>query len=320
MRIAGSKNRNTDKTRNIFAVGETVWDIIFKDSIPLTARPGGAMLNTAISLGRCGIPVSFISEIGNDEPGRLIFDFLGANKVSTGHVQRFSDGKTPIALAFLDDQNNADYSFYKEYPKERLTINFPDVTENDVVLFGSFYAITGEVHKNLMRFIRHARQEKALIIYDPNFRKPHLDKIESLRPFIVENISLADIVRGSGEDFQFIFGTENAALTYDTIRNAGCSFLLYTRNKLGVDCYYDNSHFIMPAPAIIPVSTIGAGDAFNAGIIFALSKENIYKNDLPTLPEEKWRKITETGIRFATEVCLSSENYVSLDFLRTPDE
>ena len=314
---AESKNWNPDNIRKVFAVGETVWDIIFKNGIPLTARPGGAMLNTAISLGRCGIPASFISEIGNDEPGHLIFDFLSRNNVSTEYVQRYSDGKTAIALAFLDGDNNADYSFYKHYPKERLTIDFPDVTGNDIVLFGSFYAITQEIHENLMRFIRYAHKQKALIIYDPNFRKSHLARIESLRPLIVENISLADIVRGSAEDFLLIFGTENPDTTYQTIRKAGCMCLLYTRNKLGVDCYYDNSHFNLPAPPIIPKSTVGAGDAFNAGVIYALSKENIYRKDISLLTQEEWEKIAGTGIRFSTEVCLSLENYVSSEFIKT---
>src|ERR1039457_4219100 len=182
---ADSKQSNPEKIRQVFAVGETVWDIIFKNGSPLTARAGGSMLNTAISLGRCGIPVSFISEIGNDEPGRRIFAFLTENNVSTGHVQRYSDGKTAIALAFLDNENNAEYSFYKHYPKHRLTMEFPTVTENDLVLFGSFYAITREIHDNLMRFIYYARKQKALIMYEPNFRKPHLGKLEMLRPLIM---------------------------------------------------------------------------------------------------------------------------------------
>jgi fructokinase len=317
---AESKNWVPDTTRKVFAVGETVWDIIFKDGIPLAARPGGAMLNTAVSLGRCGIPVSFISEIGNDEPGRLIFDFLIANKVSTENVQRYSNGKTAIALAFLDGDNNAGYSFYKHYPKNRLTIDFPVVTENDMILFGSFYAITGEIHENLLRFIRYARKQKALILYDPNFRKPHLDKIDMLRPIIVENISLADIVRGSGEDFVLIFGMEKSDATYQLIRNAGCNCLFCTRDKSGVDCYVDNAHFNLPAPPIIPKSTIGAGDAFNAGVIYELAKENIRQKDLPGLSQEKWMKIAASGIRFSTEVCLSIENYVSIDFLTTNDQ
>jgi fructokinase len=312
---AVSKKQDPVKIRRVFAVGETVWDIIFKDGLPVTARAGGSMLNTAISLGRCGIPVSFISEIGHDEPGRLIFDFLTHNNVDAGYVQRYSDGKTAIALAFLDDENNAAYSFYKRYPKKRLNFDFPAVTENDIVLYGSFYAITPEIHDNLVRFIRHAHEQGALVIYDPNFRKPHLNKIEALRPLILENISLADIVRGSKEDFLLIFGAESAGATYETIKKAGCKNLLYT-DKSGADCISENADFHLESPGLIPVSTIGAGDAFNAGVIHALSAYDISAKDISLTSGGKWEQIAGTGIRFATEVCMSLENYVSVDFVK----
>jgi fructokinase len=317
MNEAESKNHPPRKTRRVFAVGETVWDIIFKNGVPLAAKPGGSMLNTAVSLGRAGIPVSFISEIGDDEPGRLIFNFLSDNHVSVDHVQRYSAGKTPVALAFLDDDNNADYSFYKQYPKQRLTMGFPEVTGDDIVLFGSFYAITGEIHESLMRFIRYARSQKALILYDPNFRRPHLDKLGSLLPMIHENISLADMVRGSDEDFLLIFGTGNSSSAYEVIKKAGCMNLLCTFNKTGVEIHSVNGHKSIPVPAIEPISTIGAGDAFNAGVIHALSQLGIYPDDLPGLTGREWEKIARTGIRFASEVCLSLDNYVSPGFLNT---
>jgi fructokinase len=64
-------------------------------------------------------------------------------------------------------------------------------------------------------------------------------------------------------------------------------------------------------PHIKTVSTIGAGDSFNAGIIYGLQKLNITKQELPDLPEEKWDKLIEYAIRFATDVCRHYENYIS---------
>ena len=52
--------------RKIYAIGETVCDLIFKDDKPLAAKAGGSMLNASISLGRLKLPVNFISEFGND--------------------------------------------------------------------------------------------------------------------------------------------------------------------------------------------------------------------------------------------------------------
>ena len=61
--------------------------------------------------------VCFISETGNDHVGNIILDFMKQNNISTDHVNVFPDGKSPVSLAFLNDLNDAEYMFYKDYPK-----------------------------------------------------------------------------------------------------------------------------------------------------------------------------------------------------------
>ena len=101
--------------RKVIGIGETILDIIFRNNRPHTAVPGGSTFNGLISLGRLGVPVSFISEVGNDHVGDIIRDFMKENNISTRYVDRFPDGKSPISLAFLDNDSNADYTFYKVY-------------------------------------------------------------------------------------------------------------------------------------------------------------------------------------------------------------
>ena len=67
-----------------------------------------------------------------------------------------------MALAFLNEYNDASYDFYKIYPQKRLDIEFPSLQQDDIVLFGSFYAITPEVRKKLIRFIEEAKKKKAI--------------------------------------------------------------------------------------------------------------------------------------------------------------
>ena len=71
--------------------------------------------------------------------------------------------------------------------------------------------------------------------------------------------------------------------------------------------------FSMKVPEIEPVSTIGAGDAFNAGIVHELLKERIAAETLAGMTEETWRTILKRGTRFASAVCLSEENYIPPD-------
>jgi fructokinase len=299
--------------RKIFTIGETVLDILFKNKLPVTAKAGGACLNSAVTLGRLNLPVYFLGEYGLDEVGNIIDEFLKENNVSTEFVYRYYDGKSTLALAFLNENNDASYDFYKIYPEKRLAVEFPDINQDDIVLFGSIYAITHEVRKKLMEFIRQANKKKAIVIYDPNFRKQHLHALGALKPLIFDNFSHADIVRGSNEDFSFILGADNADEAYsETVRL--CNNLLYTANKKGVYLRTSKLKSTFPVKKIDPVSTIGAGDNFNAGIVYSLYIHNIRHSDLNNLDEKMWETIVTTAVDFATSVCMSYDNYISIDF------
>jgi fructokinase len=64
------------------------------------------------------------------------------------------------------------------------------------------------------------------------------------------------------------------------------------------------------------VSTIGAGDNFNAGIVFGLLKEGIGRDDVATITEAQWNRIIAHGMAFAAEVCQSLNNSISKDFAK----
>ena len=297
----------------IFAIGETVFDIIFKNGKPVASTPGGSMLNTAVSLGRLGLDVHFISEYGKDTVGNLIDDFLRSNGISTGYVCRYDGFPSSLALAFLDENNNAQYSFYKNYPQKRLDMTFPELTGNEIIIYGSFYGIEPEIYLRLKPFLEQAHDKNALVIYDPNFRKTHLSGMDTYRPIIMENFRHADIVKGSDEDFEHIFGARTAAESWIKLENQ-CDMLIYTANRNPVELCTADVHDSYPVPHITPVSTIGAGDTFNAGLIYSLSTQRIGRNELKKLSGEQHAAIVERAINFAGHVCMSYDNYISPEF------
>ena len=299
--------------RKIYGIGETVYDIIFKDSSPQAAKPGGSVLNSMVSLGRTGLPVSFISEYGKDDVGTLIDRFLNDNGVNTSAVYRYNDANTSLALAFLDSRNDAHYTFYKDFPEKRLDVVFRDINYGDIVQCGSFYAVWCEIRNRFIEFIKSAADKGALILYDPNFRKSHISELEKLRPLIIENMKLASIVRGSDEDFRNIFGAGSADEAWTFIKDH-CECLVYTSSGEGVFVRTTEFSGSYPVRKIVPVSTIGAGDNFNAGMIAAIYNNGISRDELSKMGEEQWKKIVSSGVEFASEVCLSYENYISKEF------
>jgi fructokinase len=299
--------------RKIYGIGETVFDIIFKNGQPQAAKPGGAMLNSSVSLGRIGLPVSFISEYGNDNVGNLIDEFLTSNGVGTNYVHHFNDGKTGLALAFLNERNDASYTFYKNYPAKRLDIEFPVLNKDDIVLCGSIYAITPEISEKFQTLTKSAKENQAILIYDPNFRPTHSSDLDTLVPVIIRNMKVAAIIRGSDEDFKNIFGAKNVDEAWDVVKKY-CNCLVYTANAEGVYVRTITFRGRFPVKKIKPVSTIGAGDNFNAGMIAAIYRNKITRQELDKIGEQEWSKIVSMGVDFATEVCMSYENYISHEF------
>jgi fructokinase len=299
--------------RTIYAIGETLLDIIFKTGQPQAAKPGGAMLNSTVSLGRIGLPVNLISEYADDDVGHIIDKFLNENGVGTAFVDHYKDGKTALAIAVLNEKNDASYTFYKDYPIQRLEMGFPPIRKDDIILCGSIYAITSEIRKKFRDFVGSSKEKGAIVIYDPNFRRAHASELEELRPLIIENMQMACLVRGSDEDFDNIFGTGTPDKAWEVVSKY-CNCMVYTANAEGVHVRTTGFSGKFPVRKIVPVSTIGAGDNFNAGMIAAVYRNNVSRDDLERMGEEKWSKIVATGVDFASNVCMSYDNYISKEF------
>ena len=122
----------------VIGIGETVLDILFKNGQPVKAVPGGSVYNSIISLGRMGLDAAFISEVGDDRVGEMILSHLRDSGVGASAVCCFSGGKSPLSLAFLNERNDAEYLFYKDYPNNRLEVEFPKIGPGDIVLYGSY--------------------------------------------------------------------------------------------------------------------------------------------------------------------------------------
>jgi fructokinase len=297
--------------RKIYTIGETVYDIIFQKNGIQGGTAGGSMLNASVSLGRLGFDITFISELGRDMLGDLIISFLATNNVNTRYIDRFDDGKTPVALAFLDDDRNARYSFYKNYPCKRLQQKMPDVSENDIVLFGSFFSISPQVRQPVLDFLHSARTAGAILIYDPNIRNPHKKDLPDLLPFIYENFALADIIRASNEDFETIFDFDDAVDVFQLIKKHSKAAMILTRGGDFVSVFWGNATANYPVPDIQVVSTIGAGDSFNAGVALSIIGQNVFRPDLEILSEKQWKAVVDCGIKLSSRVCQSFENYYS---------
>ncbi len=212
-----------------------------------------------------------------------------------------------MALAFFDNGQNPQYSFY--HASKEAIPDYPEPQKDEIILLGSSFALRDKGRNELLDYLVKAQKAGCCIIYDPNARK-HLAEDPEFMKKIEENISLATIVKGSDEDFRLIFNESNGKGAYEKVWKAGANFLFYTKGSQGSEFFSPEVHLEIKAPEIKVVSTIGAGDNFSAGIAYGLYINYLKNISFHDLKENDWRRIMELGTLFATRVCESSENYI----------
>ena len=305
-----------ENMRKVIGIGETVLDIIFKGGQPVSAVPGGSTFNAIVSLGRSGIEASMISETGNDLVGRHIIQFLRDNHVNADYINVYPESKSPLSLAFLNEQNDAEYIFYKDHQKDRIDYSYPEVGPDDIVLFGSYFALNPVIRPQVYGFLDYARQQGAILYYDVNFRASHRDEVMKLTPNLLDNLELADIVRGSSEDFEILFKKTDPDVVYRSQISFYTRKFVYTRASEPVELRADGGFKKQyPVARTETVSTIGAGDNFNAGFIYGLIRNGINHDTIERgLTEQQWDSVISEALQFAADCCRSISNNVSTEF------
>ena len=289
--------------KRVIGIGETVLDILFKNDQPQKAVPGGSTFNSIVSLGRAGVPCAMVTEVGGDHVGDLICNFLVDNGVSPEFVCRHEHVKSHISLAFLDEHNDAQYVFYKDHASVSLDGRLPQMGKDDVVLFGSFFAINPVIRSVVGGLLRAAREAGVWLYYDVNFRKPHIADLPDVMPNIEENMRLADVVRGSMEDFGYLYGLHDGDAIYEHVSRY-CRTLILTDGARSIRVYTPDGCETYPVQAIKTVSTVGAGDNFNAGYIYAM---------MQGMDDQASR--IEMAQRWSQDVCRQIGNNISDDLV-----
>ncbi|MCI6917432.1 PfkB family carbohydrate kinase [bacterium] len=294
----------------IVGIGETVFDIVFKDGKPQAAVPGGSVFNAIISLGRtagaaasgaaasgsaagasvagvsasggtvasstaagCAAPrVIMATQMGKDNASEIIIDFMQRNYVETTHTICVEGRQSTISLAMLDSRNDARYEFFRDSAMPKFQTPDIEFEPGDILLFGSFFAISPATRLQVKELVARARSQGAIIYYDINFRKGPHGNSPHIKEYIEENCALSTIVRGSSEDIGNIYGECTAEEAYRDHISSLCSNFICTKGADSTEVFSPGLHAIYPVHKIETLSTIGAGDNFNAGVVYTLSQ------------------------------------------------
>jgi len=232
---------------------------------------GGSCLNIAVGMARLGAQAGFVGGISTDLFGRMIADHAFASQVELRYATR-SEHQTTLAFVRTVG-GEPQYAFYDEgtasrnWTYRRGSIPFDEI---EAIHVGSTTLADDQGSAQALALIEDVRGS-VTISFDPNCR-PKLVKhkahyVERMNAFA----AIADIVRMSDVDFDFLYGGGDYAGRAKSFIEAGASLVVVTRGIKGAQAWHRKAGVVeVQAPTVDVVDSIGAGDSFQAALLFAL--------------------------------------------------
>lgn len=296
--------------RKIITIGESVLDTVYSGNKPIRAFMGGRIANAAAIMGTMGLHVSMVSECCNDRVGDIIIDYLTGHNVDVKSIDRYTEGSTPLSAIFANETGKDTIVNYGVYPKERFDVVWPRIDEDDILLFGSLYAITEPQRTALFELVNYAVERKAIIIYLPGFQHGINFHIAHVMPAILENLEVSDLVIAHERDLRDVYPGETAQQAYCDHVEFYCDNYLHIHPDLSVT-RFDKGGKALPHPAIGAPTRhmLGWQAGFTAGVIHGMLKNGVTRANVHQLPRATWVDIV-TGAQAIASCCANTDNCI----------
>ncbi|CAN7278518.1 carbohydrate kinase [Aminobacter aminovorans] len=288
----------------ILCCGEALIDMLPRqspDGEPAFAPyAGGAIFNSAIALGRLGVPTEFFSGLSSDLFGQQVRDVLAASNVGSRYAN-LSGRPTTLAFVRLDN-GHATYTFYDENTAGRMLTeaDLPALGDDiDAMLFGAISLIPepcGSAYEGLMK----REHERRVMMFDPNIRPGFIQDKQAHLGRMRRMLAMADIVKLSDEDLAWFGETGSHDEIAADWLGKGPKLVIITKGSKGATAYSAQHTVSVTPEKVTVVDTVGAGDTFNAGVLAALHEQKVLtKAAVATLSESAIEAALSLGARAA---------------------
>jgi fructokinase len=271
----------------IVVCGEALIDMTSGGDGSQQATPGGGPFNAARALARLGVPAAFLGRLSDDAFGRRLANVLVTDGASL-ELASIGSEPTTIAMADIDNEGFAEYQFLVQ------GTSAPNLTPEMVpekfgaqvsaIYAGTLGLVLEPMASTLVDLIRREHGQR-LVMLDPNIRVGLVPDSE-YRAHLRAVISQSTIVKASVADLAWLYpgiGYEEAA---EYILGEGASLAVVTLGAEGAFGAHRDARILVAAPHVEVVDTIGAGDAFGAGLLAWLHDHDAIRPDLSLQPDE----------------------------------
>ncbi|WP_159520426.1 carbohydrate kinase family protein [Sunxiuqinia indica] len=261
--------------KQILCIGEILWD-----RLPSGAKPGGAPMNVALHMNAIGQCAAISSRIGNDGAGKELTTFIERSGLRTEYIQVDEKLPTSEVLVHLDANNNATYKICEPVAWDNLQLTDSlqsKAKECGLLVYGSLASRNEQTRNTLVKLL----EGDAIKLIDVNLRKPY-DRREIVEPLLHKS----DIIKLNDDELRVFAGWHNKhnmtekKMVQWLSEHYDADLVCVTKGKNGAALYCEGNFYEHPGFKINAVDTVGAGDAFLAGLVSAMFENKSYEDAL----------------------------------------
>lgn len=251
----------------IVVAGEALIDLIGEDG-DLHAYPGGGPFNTAVALGRLGVPVAFFGRLSNDRFGRVLEDSLTESGVDGRYILH-CPAPTPLAVIHETPGGGHEFAFYLAGTAyaDLTTADLPELAPEVVAVSAGTLGLASDPPGSSIEELLERESQRRMIVLDPNVRPAVFGDRDVYRRRFERCTAFAHIVKLSDADAQWLYPGEGLEAVVDRLVERGVRLTVVTLGADGALAKTAAGRADVGSPAVDVVDTVGAGDAFGAGLL-----------------------------------------------------
>ncbi|PWC32710.1 sugar kinase [Azospirillum sp. TSO35-2] len=266
-------------TRRVAALGECMIEMFRRPDGSLTQGFGGDTLNTAVYLARLGVPVDYVTALGDDSISDDMVAAWAAEGVGTGHVLRVPNRLPGLYLIEIDAAGERRFLYWRDRAPARELFALPQSAElcaalegyEVIYLSGISLAIWGEQgRERLFELLERVRARGGKVAFDTNWRPRLWPDVATAQVAFDRMLRHTDIALPGVTDLRDLYGDADADAVLARVRDAGAAEIVLKLEQPGCVVLQDGTPVEVPAVKVDRVvDTTAAGDSFSAGYLAA---------------------------------------------------
>ncbi|RKX52903.1 MAG: hypothetical protein DRP25_01410 [Thermotoga sp.] len=277
--------------KDILVIGDINVDIVGKiDRLPSPGNcvfgpfpkisMGGTGANTALVLHKLGLRVAFLTAVGKDMFGEFLIENLKKQGIDVSLVRKIRNHGTGMIIALVDRNGERSFIAFRLNCADihiKLDDHLQKILQSmhfkALFICGPMVGEGLESYETALRIAKYCNERGISVFFDPNIRTPTGSVDEGRKKCYLEILRYVDIFLPNKQELLAIFGNGDISITAKkVIKDYNIREIWLKMGDLGSMLISREQLVRIPAKKVKVVDTTGAGDVFNAGVIYGILK------------------------------------------------